>query len=215
MTGTGVLALWNDCAVGHEFEYERWYQTEHIDERLSVPGFNRCRRYEALDAATRFFTWYEVQTPEVLTSKAYLDRLGDPTPLTATIMSGAIQNMSRTVCHRHVLSGHRFGSVIVTATLHEADDAPAERVDDLREYSLNFTDEVSLARSELWISAEGTAATLTREESLRGGDAKIEACLVLEYLRQGPAEAGAKKVTAMLPAAQVGVYRLLCEQVDA
>ncbi|GIR54406.1 MAG: hypothetical protein CM15mP62_18770 [Rhodospirillaceae bacterium] len=48
MYGSGVLAIWNDCAVGSEETYEKWYQTEHLPERLSIPGFKNGRRYQAL-----------------------------------------------------------------------------------------------------------------------------------------------------------------------
>jgi hypothetical protein len=37
MHGSGVLAVWNDCAVASEETYEKWYQTEHLPERLSIP----------------------------------------------------------------------------------------------------------------------------------------------------------------------------------
>ena len=43
MHGSGVLAIWNDCAVGSEETYEKWYQTEHLPERLSIPSFKNGR----------------------------------------------------------------------------------------------------------------------------------------------------------------------------
>ena len=45
MSKPGVLALWMDCAAGGEAEFERWYQTEHLRERVGLPGFWRGRRY--------------------------------------------------------------------------------------------------------------------------------------------------------------------------
>ena len=50
MSTTGILALWNDCAKGKEALYERWYQTEHLAERLAIPGILRGRRYQAIEA---------------------------------------------------------------------------------------------------------------------------------------------------------------------
>ena len=79
MHGSGVLAIWNDCAVGSEETYEKWYQTEHLPERLSIPGFKNGRRYQALRGSPMYFTWYEVDTPSVLRSPEYVDRLSNPT----------------------------------------------------------------------------------------------------------------------------------------
>jgi len=49
------------------------------------------------------------------------------------------------------------------------------------------------------------------EERLRGGDRKIEACLLVETLRVADAERIAPGLTAEFPQTQIGVYRLLCE----
>jgi hypothetical protein len=43
----GILAIWNDCARGTDAEFEHWFQSEHLAERLAVPGFRLGRRHEA------------------------------------------------------------------------------------------------------------------------------------------------------------------------
>ena len=82
----GILAIWNDCARGREASYEEWYQDEHLIERLSVNGFHVGRRYEAVAAKRQFLTTYEVETPEVLGSAEYRERLAQPTERTSAIM---------------------------------------------------------------------------------------------------------------------------------
>jgi hypothetical protein len=42
----GILAIWNDCAAGHEAEFEAWFQGEHLLERL-VRLFQLLRRRAA------------------------------------------------------------------------------------------------------------------------------------------------------------------------
>jgi hypothetical protein len=49
------------------------------------------------------------------------------------------------------------------------------------------------------------------EERLRGGDRKIEACLVVETLRLPDAERIAASLAATFPNTAIGVYRLLCD----
>ncbi|MEM9140515.1 MAG: hypothetical protein AAGB15_11870, partial [Pseudomonadota bacterium] len=107
---TGILAIWNTCAAGHEDAYEAWYQREHLPERLSLPGFRRGRRYWAADGGPGFFTYYETDTPEVMATADYLARVQDPTPLTRRIMASVFTDMNRTVCRVVGRVGHARGA---------------------------------------------------------------------------------------------------------
>ena len=101
----GILAIFNDCRAGREAEFEAWFQGEHLIERLAVPGFLFGRRHKAIAGTPGYFNFYMVETPEVLTSKPYLERLDNPTPMTRTIMSEVFVNMNRTVCRRTARRG--------------------------------------------------------------------------------------------------------------
>ena len=106
----GILAIWNDCAPDGYDHFERWYIREHLQERVGVPGFRFGRRYEAVSGADRrFFAFYEVDSPDVLSSKAYVDRLEAPTPWTLEAMK-AFRNMVRTVCDLRAAAGDLIGS---------------------------------------------------------------------------------------------------------
>ena len=149
MHGSGVLAVWNDCAAGSEETYESWYQTEHLPERLGVPGFKRGRRYKALEGSPEYFTWYEVESPSVLRSAEYINCLSNPTPWTKQIMSGVFLNASRTVCKRHIIAGELFGSIAVTIRL-EADASDQ----DIQETLDATYDPARVARIEKWVADE-------------------------------------------------------------
>ena len=47
-TSPGILAIFNNVSPGRETEFEHWFQTEHLAERIAIPGFLLGRRYEAL-----------------------------------------------------------------------------------------------------------------------------------------------------------------------
>src|SRR5579863_5623710 len=111
----GILAIFNDCRAGREAEFEAWFQGEHLVERLSVPGFVFGRRHKALSGSPGYFNFYMVESPAVLTSKPYLERLDHPTPLTRTIMSEVFVNMNRTVCRRVARRGSFRGAFAVVA----------------------------------------------------------------------------------------------------
>src|SRR5258705_8981521 len=45
--GTGLLMVWADVPADKEAEFNRWYNEEHLAERLAIPGFLNGARYEA------------------------------------------------------------------------------------------------------------------------------------------------------------------------
>ena len=51
--GNGLLMIYSDVPVEHEEEYNRWYNEEHIPERLSIPGVLNAARYEAVQGGPR------------------------------------------------------------------------------------------------------------------------------------------------------------------
>ena len=46
--GDGLLLVYSDVAPENDEEYNRWYNEEHIPERLSIPGVLDAARYEAV-----------------------------------------------------------------------------------------------------------------------------------------------------------------------
>lgn len=200
----GILAIWNDVATGREADFDTWFQGEHLVERLGVPGFRFGRRHEAVSGAPRFFVFYVTDGPEVLTSKAYLERLDNPTPMTRMIMSEVFRNMNRTLCRRVARRGDFRGSYAVTVRFNDMPDQAAltARLDEL-------VKDHAVASAELWMAAD--AGPVSMEEKLRGGDKKIKACLIVDTLRQQPAEALGAALAKDYPQADVGVYRVLCQ----
>jgi|SRR5688500_13258519 hypothetical protein len=55
-----------------EEEFNAWYDTEHIEERLAVPGFETAVRYVCIDGAPRYLAMYDLASPDVLNSPGYL-----------------------------------------------------------------------------------------------------------------------------------------------
>jgi len=213
---TGILALWNNCAPGHEADYEAWYQGEHLPERLAVPGIRRGRRYEALAGAPHYFTYYETDAPDVFVSAAYLERVENPTPMTRKIMSGIFIDMSRTVCCRVACHGDMRGAVAVTARLDRNDRVDGALAENLGAVAAGLAGLPGVARAELWVASGETDRPASAEAKLRGGDATITGCLFVECLR----EAEAQVVRRALDdgphgaAVETGVYRLLCDRTD-
>lgn len=202
----GILAIWNDVKPGREADFEYWFQTEHLAERLGVPGFRYGRRHEAISGAPRFFVFYVTDGPEVLTSKPYLERVDNPTPMTRMVMSEVFLNMNRTVCRRVARRGGPRGAYAVAVRFDETpDEARTMQVMDA------LVKDTAVASAELWVASDAGGQPVSTEEKLRGGDKKIKGCLLVDTLRQAEAEALGARMAKEFSGAEIGVFRVLCE----
>lgn len=113
LLGTAVLAIWNDIAPGGDDEFVHWHTREHIPERVGVPGFLRGRRAIATSGAPRYFTLYETDSIDTLSSAAYVARLNDPTPWTRRLLP-LFRNTKRTACRISKSLGVGIGGAIAT-----------------------------------------------------------------------------------------------------
>ena len=195
---TGILTIFNDCRADRLDEYEAWYRDEHLPERLSIPGIRRGRRYIAAGEGTTYFTYYETDTPEVLTSPVYLERLENPTPRTHAIMTGSFLNMNRTICRVAARKGRLRGAWAVVQQLDAVPDVNLAKL----------VIERGVARAEIWESAQAPEATDSAEARLRGGDRTMGACLFIETLQRADAE----WLERQFPGAMV--YQFLCEMTE-
>ena len=80
--GSGLLMVWADVPADKEAEFNRWYNEEHLAERLAVPGFLSAARYEAVKGGPKHLAYYELESPAVLESPAYKRVQQNPTPWT-------------------------------------------------------------------------------------------------------------------------------------
>ena len=57
--GQAMLMTFTEVAPEHSADFSEWYNREHLDERINLPGFRRARRYEAVRAPIRYVSTYE------------------------------------------------------------------------------------------------------------------------------------------------------------
>jgi len=69
--GSALLMVWADVPADQEAEFNRWYNQEHLAERLAVPGFLSAARYEAVKGSPKHLACYELESAHVLDSAAY------------------------------------------------------------------------------------------------------------------------------------------------
>lgn len=202
----GILAIFNDVAAERDAEFEEWFQGEHLLERLAVPGFLFGRRHQAISGNNGYFNFYLVESPAVLTSKPYLERLDNPTPMTKKIMSEVFINMNRTVCHRTLRTGGFRGAYAVAVRFNETPD-----IGGLTRLTNELIKDTAIAACEIWTAVDPAGQPVSMEEKLRGGDKKIKACLMVDTLRQVDAEKLGARLAKQFASAEIGVFRVLCQ----
>ena len=80
--GTGLMMVWADIPADKEKEFDRWYNEEHLAERLSLPGFLSGARYEAVKGGPKHLAVYELESVAALESDAYKRVRTNPTAWT-------------------------------------------------------------------------------------------------------------------------------------
>lgn len=88
----GLLLTMTEPPAAMEEEFNAWYDDEHMAERLAIPGFRSARRWVA-DVAPgegKYLATYELDSPGVLQSAAYLARFQNQTPWSRRCLAKAI-----------------------------------------------------------------------------------------------------------------------------
>lgn len=211
----GCLLVCNDVDVARDAEFNRWYQEEHLAERMSVPGFITARRYIAVDETLRYVALYETRGPEVLVSPIYATMLGAPTPRTKAIMP-AFLNMTRAIGRlafkRDTGVGGVMGLIFITAP--GATDEQARHIGELAFRAQGRMQPPEAVR--VFISEQDPVGKRTPESALRPGpDRAADVALIVEWMRADATDVAALHAVLRAEGLNIekdrgGLYRLLC-----
>lgn len=77
----GLLSIWTDIDPAHESDFNRWYDREHMQERVAIPGFQNARRFAAVGPCPRpYLALYFTDTLDVFRSQPYARAFANQTP---------------------------------------------------------------------------------------------------------------------------------------
>ena len=79
MAGKGMLLTSMNVDAADEAEFNRWYDREHLEERVAIAGFLEARRYVAHQGNPKYLSLYSTEMFEVLDSPAYRAALANQT----------------------------------------------------------------------------------------------------------------------------------------
>jgi hypothetical protein len=96
--GRGIFLVYTDIDPIHEDEFNAWYNTEHLPELLSLPGFLDAARYVAYKGVPRYLAVYELESAEALKTAEFQKWRANPSPWSRRISPTVIgKNVSRAI----------------------------------------------------------------------------------------------------------------------
>lgn len=172
----GFLAIWSDVDPADETDYLHWLTREHVQERLSVPGFLAARVFRA-DAAGlgRFLIFYRLRDAGVVGSAAYLARLNAPTPWSQKIMP-KLKNFMRGGGRIAQESSEAEGGCAAAVLF------PRVQISNYRAAAEEIAKADRMAATRILEVDDTSSAIATNEKAMRAGDRGFEAMLLLESL---------------------------------
>ena len=136
MAGKGMLLTSMDIDAADEAEFNRWYDREHLEERVAIDGFLEARRYVAHEASLtyrsiriavdgsvedryvvtdealpKYLSLYSTETFGVLDSPAYRAALANQTDWSKANIA-RFKNMIRAVARITISRGQGRGAVL-------------------------------------------------------------------------------------------------------
>ena len=88
----GLLLTLTEPPGGMDEEFNAWYDQEHLAERRAIPGFRSAQRWviDCKPGEGRYLATYELDSPGVLSSPAYLARYRNQTPWSRRCLGKAV-----------------------------------------------------------------------------------------------------------------------------
>ncbi len=111
LAGKGMLLTSMDIDPSGEADFNRWYDREHLEERVAIEGFLEARRYVAHDGRPKYLSLYSTATLEVLDSPAYRTALANQTEWSRKTIA-RFANMIRAVARITISRGQGRGAAL-------------------------------------------------------------------------------------------------------
>ena len=111
IAGKGMLLTSMDIDASDEVDFNRWYDREHLRERVAIEGFLEARRYIAHQGSPKYLCLYSTRTFEVLDSPTYRTALVNPTEWSKKNLA-RFRNMIRTIARVTISRGDGRGAAL-------------------------------------------------------------------------------------------------------
>jgi len=182
--GSGLMAFWARIEESYLERFRRWHNSEHMPERVSIPGFLAGQRYLGHGTNNFFLMMYETSEPAVLGGADYLARLNAPTAWTRESLPH-FREPARNIYRRLAVQGKSdlFGAPCMVSVRFNADAADAGLVE-------RVAPQAGVARTRLFEIDAEISGIQTSERKIYGGGPGQQRWLLLVECAIGAGEEG-------------------------
>lgn len=93
----GILFVWTNVDPAHDHDFNRWYDREHVEERVRLPGFVSGTRYQSVKGPRQYLGLYRTTSLAAFRTPAYFSAFQQQTPWSVTNLA-RMQDPMRRVC---------------------------------------------------------------------------------------------------------------------
>lgn len=112
----GILFVWTSADPEHEPDFNRWYDREHLEERVRIPGFVSGTRYQSVRGPRKYLGLYRTVSLDAFQTADYFKAFGQQTPWSVTNLQRMVDPMRR-VCAIEAETGMGTGAWLAVLRL--------------------------------------------------------------------------------------------------
>jgi len=200
----GLLFVASDVEPADEADFNRWYDKEHVEERVRIPGFLSGARYFSLEGGRRYLGLYRTESLAVFGSAGYRAAFGKQTPWSVANLDRMRQPIRR-VCAVRAVTGFGSGSHVVVVPLAVTDKAEA-LVERAARTGRQLAEQAGFVQSYL-LAPDATLSTPLPREALEGR--VLQPMLVVETSSADAARSARTSAAAALDADPAAAWLLV------
>ena len=181
----GLLLVWTDIPADLEYDFNEWYNREHMRDRiLRIAGFIRGRRFVAVAGAPRYLAVYEAHSIAVMQSEPYRALVRNPDALSRRFIP-LFQNTIKGICDVVTEAGEAEGAAIAMLPMvrKPSHDSAALRQWISKSLVPRLMREHGIVAAR-YIEKNSAALAAGTTEHLRPTDKYIDALLMIEAVSE-------------------------------
>ena len=112
----GILFVWTNVDPAHDDDFNRWYDREHVEERVNLPGFVSGTRYQSLKGPRQYLGLYRTTSLAAFKTPEYFKAFQQQTPWSVTNLA-RMRDPIRRVCSIDAEVGSGMGAWLAVLRL--------------------------------------------------------------------------------------------------
>lgn len=159
----GLLFVASDVDAADEPDFNRWYDREHVEERVRIPGFLSGARYVSRQGGRKYLGLYRTDSLAAFSTAGYHAAFERQTPWSVANLD-RMRDPMRRVCAVEAVTGFGSGSQLVVLTLPAAEHAE-DGIAKARELGVTLAKADGFVQSYLLVPDTKLSTPLPREST--------------------------------------------------